>query len=144
MRVQSLVWEDPLKEGMPTHSNILAWRIPMDRGAWWAMVHTVCTVADWAVEHVHNWAIEPVCFLWAHPHPGHKEGKNFQIHSFNSLLTRDIINLFCSINVIDWRSSNIHLQNKSPAIGISFCKNHQSIMCLAWIPLLIYCQKCNN
>ena len=25
-----------LEEGMATHSNILAWRIPMDRGAWWA------------------------------------------------------------------------------------------------------------
>ena len=22
-----------------THSSILAWRIPMDRGAWWAAVH---------------------------------------------------------------------------------------------------------
>ena len=32
--VQSLGWEDPLEEGMATHSNILAWRIPMDRGAW--------------------------------------------------------------------------------------------------------------
>ena len=28
-------------EGMATHSNILAWRIPMDRGAWWATVHGV-------------------------------------------------------------------------------------------------------
>ena len=26
---------------MATHSNILAWRIPRDRGAWWAMVHGV-------------------------------------------------------------------------------------------------------
>ena len=26
--VQSLGWEDPMKEGMATHSNILAWRIP--------------------------------------------------------------------------------------------------------------------
>ena len=25
---QSLVWEDPLEEGMATHSSILAWRIP--------------------------------------------------------------------------------------------------------------------
>ena len=31
--VQSLVWEDPLEENMATHSSILAWRIPMDRGA---------------------------------------------------------------------------------------------------------------
>ena len=26
--VQSLSWEDPLEEGMATHSRILAWRIP--------------------------------------------------------------------------------------------------------------------
>ena len=32
-RVQSLGQEDPLEEGMATHSSILAWRIPMDRGA---------------------------------------------------------------------------------------------------------------
>ena len=32
--VQSLGWEDPLQEGMATHSRILAWRVPMDRGAW--------------------------------------------------------------------------------------------------------------
>ena len=38
-QVQSLGREDPLEEGMATHSNILAWRIPMDRGAWWATVH---------------------------------------------------------------------------------------------------------
>ena len=36
--VQSLGWEDPLEEGMVTHSSILAWRIPMDRGTWWATV----------------------------------------------------------------------------------------------------------
>ena len=33
--VWSLGWEDPLEEGMATHSSILAWRIPMDSGAWW-------------------------------------------------------------------------------------------------------------
>jgi len=27
-QVQSLSWEDPLEEGMATHSSILAWRIP--------------------------------------------------------------------------------------------------------------------
>ena len=31
--VGSLGWEDPLEEVMATHSSILAWRIPMDRGA---------------------------------------------------------------------------------------------------------------
>ena len=39
--VQSLGREDPLEEGMATHSSILAWRVPMDRGAWWATVHGV-------------------------------------------------------------------------------------------------------
>ena len=34
-------WEDPLEEGMATHSSSLAWRIPMDRGAWWATIHEV-------------------------------------------------------------------------------------------------------
>ena len=33
--------EDPLEEGMETHSSHLAYRIPMDRGAWWATVHGV-------------------------------------------------------------------------------------------------------
>ena len=32
--VRPLGWEDPLEDGMATHSSILAWRIPMDRGAW--------------------------------------------------------------------------------------------------------------
>ena len=31
--IQSLGWEDPLEEGMVTHSSILAWRKPMVRGA---------------------------------------------------------------------------------------------------------------
>ena len=34
-------WEDPLGEGMATHSSILAWRIPMERGSWRAIVHGV-------------------------------------------------------------------------------------------------------
>ena len=39
--VQSLGWEDPLEEGMATHSSVLVWRSPTDRGAWWAAVHGV-------------------------------------------------------------------------------------------------------
>ena len=41
MWVQYPGGEDPLEEGVATHSSILAWRIPMDRGAWWATVHGV-------------------------------------------------------------------------------------------------------
>ena len=33
--------EDPLEEGMATHSSIPAWRITKDRGAWHATVHGV-------------------------------------------------------------------------------------------------------
>ena len=40
-RVRSLGWEDPLEEGMATHSSILAWENPRDRGAWQATVHGV-------------------------------------------------------------------------------------------------------
>ena len=40
-RVQSLGQEDPLEEGMATNSSILAWRIPLDRAAWWATGHRV-------------------------------------------------------------------------------------------------------
>ena len=39
--VQSLGWEDSMEEGMTTCSSFLAWRIPMDRGAWQATVQGV-------------------------------------------------------------------------------------------------------
>ena len=40
-QVQFLGWEDPLEKELATHSNVLAWRIPMDRGAWQATVDGV-------------------------------------------------------------------------------------------------------
>ena len=44
-RVRFLGWEDTVEDGMTTHSTILAWRIPMDRGTWWATIHGV--VKSW-------------------------------------------------------------------------------------------------
>ena len=41
MQVPSLGGEDSLEEGMATHSSILAWRIPADRGAWQVTIHGV-------------------------------------------------------------------------------------------------------
>ena len=41
MWVLTLGWEDPLEKVMATHSSVLAWRIPTDRGAWQATVHGV-------------------------------------------------------------------------------------------------------
>ena len=40
-RVQALGWEDPQEEGMATHSSILAFENPMDRGTWQATIHRV-------------------------------------------------------------------------------------------------------
>ena len=60
--VQSLGQEDPLEEEMATQPSILAWRIPMDRGAWQATVygvskswtkytaHTVLTICSVALD----------------------------------------------------------------------------------------------
>ena len=38
---QSLDWEDSLEEGLATHSSILAWRSPMERGTCWSAVSGV-------------------------------------------------------------------------------------------------------
>ena len=40
MQVQFPGQEDLLEEGMAIHSSILAWRIPIDSGAWWVTVHS--------------------------------------------------------------------------------------------------------
>ena len=39
--VGSLGWDDPLEDDMAPHSSILAWRMPMDREAWPAVVRGV-------------------------------------------------------------------------------------------------------
>ena len=41
MQVQSLGQEDHLEMGMATHSDILAWENPMDRGSWQVTVQGV-------------------------------------------------------------------------------------------------------
>ena len=56
--VWSLGWEDSLEEGMATHSSILAWRILMDRGAWWAIVHGVAMSQTW----LKQFSTEPIHF----------------------------------------------------------------------------------
>ena len=40
-QIPPLGWEDPMEKETTTHSSILAWRIPMDRGAWWVTVHGI-------------------------------------------------------------------------------------------------------
>ena len=40
-QVQSLGWEDPLEEEMQNPLQYSCLKNPMDRGAWWAIVHGV-------------------------------------------------------------------------------------------------------
>ena len=49
--VLSLGWEEPLQEDGATHSSILAWRLPMDRGVWKATVHgvTELDMTEWLI-----------------------------------------------------------------------------------------------
>ena len=44
--------ENPLEEGMATHSSILPWRLPKDRGAWWVTVHGVTKNQTWLSNYV--------------------------------------------------------------------------------------------
>ena len=46
-QIRFLGWEDPLEKEMVTHSSILAWKIPMNRGAWWATVPGVTKSWTW-------------------------------------------------------------------------------------------------
>ena len=48
--VQFLGWKDLLEKEMATHSSILAWRIPLDRGTWQAAVHGVVHLALFVME----------------------------------------------------------------------------------------------
>ena len=53
MTIQSLGWEDPLEKEMATQSSIFTWRIPMDRGAWQAIVYGIAkTWTCWAAKHL--------------------------------------------------------------------------------------------
>ena len=50
--VRSMTWEDPLEEGMATHSSILAWRIPGTEEPGGLQSMESQTVGhDWATNH---------------------------------------------------------------------------------------------
>ena len=44
MHLGLLDGENPLEKEMATHSSILAWENPVDRGAWRATVHGIDTI----------------------------------------------------------------------------------------------------
>ena len=59
-QVRPLGREDPLEEVMAIHSSILAWRIPMNRRAWWATVCRVIKKSDMteAAWHACSWFMQ--------------------------------------------------------------------------------------
>ena len=86
--IQSLGQDTSLEEGMATHSSILAWRIPMIKGAWSTTVHGVARQEgipsslsegqSFCSVHAFNWLDE------AHPHKR-------ELSAFWSLLFRMLI-----------------------------------------------------
>ena len=54
--VRSLYWEDPLEEGMATHSGILVWTIPKNRAA--------CQAIFYGVAKRHNWVTRHTCIIY--------------------------------------------------------------------------------
>ena len=82
MQVWSLGWEDPLEEGMATHSSFLAWRIRLDGGPWGATVHGVAQSWTWLKE-LSTWATEEAIRTVALPYKSIKlDGDvNFRWHS---------------------------------------------------------------
>ena len=68
MWVPSLGWEDPLEEGMATHSSILAWRIPWTREALRGTVHEVTKSQTW-LEQLSMHAYIYICvYTYTHTH----------------------------------------------------------------------------
>ena len=110
--VWSLGRKDPLKECMVTHSSILAWRIPMDRGAWQATVHGVARVKhDWATKHstdISEWAKyvkKFVFYMNAHQRVTSAEaGINNQVdrmtHSVN--ISQPLLSNLCHLSMCWW------------------------------------------
>ena len=58
MWVRSLGWADPLEEAMATHSSILAWKNPMDRGAQKATFHGVAKSRTQLSMHAHVYCFQ--------------------------------------------------------------------------------------
>ena len=53
-----------MESGMATHSSVLAWRIPMDRGDWQAAVHGLQRVRnDWVTNTTAIWTIAKSSYL---------------------------------------------------------------------------------
>ena len=64
-RVQSLRQEDPLEEGMATHSSILAWRVPWtEQTARLQSMGSQRVGRDLLTEHVHKHSLSSLSVVW--------------------------------------------------------------------------------
>ena len=75
--VRSLGWEDPLEGDMATHYSILAWTVPMDRGAWWVTVHGVAELDTTEQLSRHSTSSSP--FRLASGHAAPEPKANFSV-----------------------------------------------------------------
>ena len=69
--VRSLGWEDPLEEGMATHSSILAWRIP------WTEERSLAGYSPWG--HKESDMTEQLIHTHTHTHAHTHTG---QLHAY--------------------------------------------------------------
>ena len=60
--VQYLGWEDSLEEEIATHSSILAWKTPMDRGARRSTVHGIAKSWTWLGDSAHALTLSKASF----------------------------------------------------------------------------------
>ena len=99
--VRSQGWEDPLEEGMATHSGILAWRIPMERGAWWATVQGVAKswtrLSDKA--QLHSVWLNKLLFSF-------KDSKNYLLLLFSRVLQKVEPFFLCPVSFSGWGPVN--------------------------------------
>ena len=104
--VPSLGWEDPLEEGMATHSSVLAWSIPMEREAWQATVHEckkfICLFVYCSFKCLEEWLAHSrssisICWMseWMNTWCTHISNMlELQVRGYFSSFTWDV----CSIN----------------------------------------------
>ena len=83
-RVWSLGREDPLEEEMATHSSILAWKIPLDKGVLRSTIHRVTSSQTWLSTHRHTDTQE------------NKWGAPFQITQVHALWPSNFTSLYSS------------------------------------------------
>ena len=103
MQVRYLGQEEPLDEGTAPHSSILAWRIPMDRGAWRATVQWVAQSGTRLKRLTTQQELQPTRFLCPWNFPGKNTGVG-QPYSSSGDLTEKL-----NPGLLHWQQILYHL-----------------------------------